>query len=253
MPASEVMYDSVTTLDIPPSAKLILAYIDGKYKNWDAVKARFPNANVIAVSTVTLGSIFALVFDCERGDGNANQAAAWCKLQIARHVRPTVYCSRIGSPGYGWPDVQKALTAVNIPLTAVDFGIADYTGKPHLVPGSAFTQYANPPASGGDYDVSLTNGIWPNAPEASAVLNKPAAAIVPTKSGKGYWIVAQDGGVFDYGDAQFHGSLPGNNVTPAAPIVDMAVNADESGYWLLGSDGGVFAFGNVLFYGAANK
>lgn len=252
MPASQVMYDSVTTLDIPANAELILAYIDGKYKNLAAVTARFPHATVIPVTTSIAGALQAVVYDCERGDGNAQTAATWAANKIKIRQRPTTYCSRIGSPGYGWPDVKAALTAIGIPTNAVDYGIADYTSKPHLLVGSAFTQYANPPSSGGDYDVSLTNGVWPNVPPPS-VLNKPAAQMVATKSGKGYWIVAADGGVFDYGDASFHGSLPGLGVTPNAPIVSMTITADEGGYWLLGADGGVFCFGNALFYGAANK
>lgn len=252
MPPSEVMYDSVTTLDIPPTAKLILAYIDGKFNNFAAVKARFPNAIVIPTTTSSAGSLAAQVYDCEKGDGNAVQCAAWCSRKIAAKSRPTSYSSRIGTPGYGWLDVQHALTAEGIPLNAVDYGVADYTGTPHLLVGSAFTQYANPPKSGGDYDVSLTNGVWPNVPTPS-MLNKPASEMVATKSGKGYWIVAEDGGVFDYGDAPFHGSLPGLGVTPNAPIVSITPTADEGGYWLLGADGGVFCFGNAPFYGAANK
>lgn len=252
MPASQIMYDSVTTLDIPPSAKLILAYIDGKYRNLAAVQGRFPQAKVIPVTTTVTGTLAARVYDCERGDGNSAQAANWARWKIAVGQRPTIYCSRIGTPGYGFPDVQRALTALHIPLNAVDYGIADYTGHPHLIVNSAFTQYANPPSSGGNYDISLTNGVWPNAPEVS-VLNKPAAQILATKSGKGYWIVAQDGGVFDYGDAPFHGSIPGLGITPAAPIVSMTPTLDEGGYWLLGADGGVFCFGNAPFLGAANK
>jgi hypothetical protein len=38
-----------------------------------------------------------------------------------------------------------------------------------------------------------------------------------TPSGKGYWLVASDGGVFTFGDATFHGST--GNITLNKPIV----------------------------------
>lgn len=249
---NETMYDSVNTLALPPSATLILAYLDGKYKNLDAVKARFPNARVVATTTTAAGSLWATVYDCERGDGNAQQAAAWARYKVILRQRPTIYCSRIGEPGYGWPWVVQELNAQGVSLNDVDFGIADYTNVPHLVPGSAFTQYANPPGSGGDYDISLTNGVWPQE-DPNMATNPPRCAIRPTPTGKGYWIFAADGGVFSYGDAQFKGSLPGVGIKPAQPIVDAYPTPTGAGYWMLGADGGVFTFGDAPFLGAANS
>ena len=40
----------------------------------------------------------------------------------------------------------------------------------------------------------------------SIKLNKPIVGIVGTNTGKGYWFVASDGGIFSYGDAVFFGS-----------------------------------------------
>jgi hypothetical protein len=36
--------------------------------------------------------------------------------------------------------------------------------------------------------------------------------VVATSTGKGYWMVGSDGGVFAFGDAGFVGSLPGIGV-----------------------------------------
>jgi hypothetical protein len=74
-----------------------------------------------------------------------------------------------------------------------------------------------------------------------------AVNIARTKSGKGYWICAADGGVFTYGDAQFYGSMGGKKLN--APVVGMAAAADGKGYALVASDGGVFAFGSVVYKG----
>lgn len=76
-----------------------------------------------------------------------------------------------------------------------------------------------------------------------------AADVVSTSTGRGYWQVASDGGVFSYGDAQFHGSLPGLDIK-VSDIIGMARTPDDGGYWLVGSDGGVFAFGDAAFYGS---
>jgi hypothetical protein len=41
-----------------------------------------------------------------------------------------------------------------------------------------------------------------------------------TPDGKGYWLVATDGGIFAYGDAAFHGST--GNINLNKPVVGMA-------------------------------
>ena len=78
-------------------------------------------------------------------------------------------------------------------------------------------------------------------------LNKPIVAMVATPDGRGYWLVASDGGVFPYGDAAFYGSTGGMSLKN--PIVTMAPTPDGRGYWLVASDGGVFSFGDASFYG----
>jgi hypothetical protein len=69
-----------------------------------------------------------------------------------------------------------------------------------------------------------------------------------TPDGKGYWLVASDGGIFDYGDAAFYGSTGGIHLN--RPVVAMAATPDGGGYWLVASDGGVFTYGDAAFYGS---
>ena len=67
-------------------------------------------------------------------------------------------------------------------------------------------------------------------------------------SGRGYWEVAADGGIFSFGDAGFDGSM---GATPLnRPIVGMAATPDGRGYWLVASDGGIFSFGDAGFDGS---
>jgi len=70
----------------------------------------------------------------------------------------------------------------------------------------------------------------------------------PPASSQGIVLGALDGGVFNYGTTQFHGSMGGQLLN--APVVGIAETPDGAGYWLVSSDGGVFAFGTARFYGS---
>ena len=63
----------------------------------------------------------------------------------------------------------------------------------------------------------------------------------------GYLLTARDGGVFTFGDAEFHGSMGGHHLD--APVVGIARDATGHGYWLVARDGGVFTFGAAPFLG----
>ena len=71
---------------------------------------------------------------------------------------------------------------------------------------------------------------------AGTTLNAPINHIVSTPDGKGYWLVAADGGTFAFGDAGFYGSMGGRHLN--APVVNIAPTPDGGGYWLVASDGG---------------
>ena len=66
-------------------------------------------------------------------------------------------------------------------------------------------------------------------------------------TGRGYWTVASDGGVFGFGGAAFHGSTGNMRLNQA--MVGMAATPSGRGYWLVASDGGVFSFGDAAFHG----
>ena len=82
---------------------------------------------------------------------------------------------------------------------------------------------------------------------ANGVSAAPIVGAAATASGRGYWLVARDGGVFTYGDAAFLGSLGGKGVND---IVGIATDPAGTGYWLVGADGGVFSFGTAAFGGS---
>jgi ribosomal protein L24E len=79
-------------------------------------------------------------------------------------------------------------------------------------------------------------------------LTRPIVGMASSPSGRGYWLVASDGGVFTFGDTRFFGST--GNVHLDEPIVGMAPTQTGQGYWLVASDGGIFTFGDAKFFGS---
>jgi hypothetical protein len=76
----------------------------------------------------------------------------------------------------------------------------------------------------------------------------PVVGMASTPGGGGYWLVASDGGVFSFGNAEFYGSAAPLRLN--RPIVGMAATPDAKGYWLVAADGGIFTYGDATFYGS---
>ena len=157
---------------------------------------------------------------------------------------------------------DSASCTSRIPITATQAIVANYSGNSELA------------SSSGSMDQNVRHGYWllgadggvfsfgdaqfygslPQigyAPAGSGrphELNAPLVGISSTLDGKGYWLVASDGGVFTFGDAQFYGSTGAIHLNK--PVVAMAVTPDGKGYWLVASDGGVFAFGDARYHGS---
>ncbi|HWG74121.1 MAG TPA: putative Ig domain-containing protein [Acidimicrobiales bacterium] len=100
------------------------------------------------------------------------------------------------------------------------------------------------PGTGGDYPLVFT------ATGAGSPATQDFTLTVDevTPSTGGYTLVASDGGVFNFGDAGFFGSMGAKHLN--RPVVGIASTPDGAGYWLVASDGGVFNFGDAGFYGS---
>jgi hypothetical protein len=74
-------------------------------------------------------------------------------------------------------------------------------------------------------------------------LNRPIVAMAATPNAGGYWLVASDGGIFNFGDAGYYGSTGATVLI--LPVVGMAATRDGKGYVLVAVDGGTFPFGDA--------
>ncbi len=83
----------------------------------------------------------------------------------------------------------------------------------------------------------------------NSALNAPLVGIAATPSGRGYWLLGQDGGIFSYGSARFYGSTGARHLNQ--PVVGIAPTATGRGYLLVASDGGIFTFGDARYHGSA--
>ena len=88
--------------------------------------------------------------------------------------------------------------------------------------------------------VSLTVALLPTTTSGSAGTGS-----------RGYWLVASDGGIFAFGQAQFYGST--GSIHLNAPIVGMASTPTGNGYWMVASDGGIFSYGDAQFFGSTGS
>jgi hypothetical protein len=121
-------------------------------------------------------------------------------------------------------------------VTAVALAAVGAVGAPAL-----------PAAAAGNDDMVWAFGTaaFHGSPDRLA-LAAPVVAMAQTPDGGGYWLLADDGGVFAY-RAPFHGSVSGFPLR--LPAVAMASTPGGRGYWVVTEDGGVFPFGNAVSHG----
>jgi Cu/Zn superoxide dismutase len=132
-------------------------------------------------------------------------------------------------------------------VTMADLFDADGTA---VIVHAGRDNFANIP---GNYQSSDPNAVVPG-PDAMTLAtgdagNRALCGVVtagPVAPPGGYSLVATDGGIFTYGDAEFRGGRGGQPL--ARPIVGMAPTG--GGYYLVASDGGIFAYGDAPFLGS---
>jgi hypothetical protein len=130
------------------------------------------------------------------------------------------------------------------------YGAAPSVGSPTLAAPCALERTA----TGGGFWAVTTSGVVQGRGDGGALgsapprLNAPIVDIARTADGRGYWLLGQDGGIFTFGTAVFHGST--GDMRLNQPVVGMTPTRSGNGYWLVARDGGIFTFGDAAFHGS---
>jgi hypothetical protein len=178
--------------------------------------------------------------------------------------------------GGAYFDVEVSAVTTFTTLEVLFCGIPSSSVLTWWNPAEDAWQDLSPPATSSDgcLQVTLTDTTTPSIAElAGTIFGATSASGTPppveatpvthpgpitvtrsSSAAQGYWAFGADGGVFAFGRARFHGSLPEllgpQAETLTAPIVAAAVPPGGGGYWMAGADGGVFAFGDAPFLGS---
>jgi peptidoglycan hydrolase-like protein with peptidoglycan-binding domain len=113
---------------------------------------------------------------------------------------------------------------------------------------ASVVQSASPAAAANAHDqevYAFGSATWRGSTNNMALV-RPIVAMATTADGKGYWMVAEDGGIFSF-NAPFFGALAGWPL--AQPVVGMTATPSGGGYWIVTADGSVFPFGDAKSYG----
>ncbi|KJF15476.1 fibronectin type III domain protein [Acidithrix ferrooxidans] len=137
-------------------------------------------------------------------------------------------------------------TTTNVCLSS-DISITTTCSVTGLTNGDSYTFSVSAINSSGAGTASLLSASVTPEPPSGLLSSNPSPSISPSIT-KGYWLVAADGGVFSFGDANFYGSMGGRTLNK--PVVGITSTPDGKGYWLVAADGGVFSFGDANFYGS---
>ena len=120
--------------------------------------------------------------------------------------------------------LQRPVVGISPPKTTV------VTGSTHPTAASSLSVM---PAS---MARSRASGCIPPGRDFPNSLNAPIVGMVPSADGGGYFMVASDGGVFAFGDANFEGSCPGIGGCAGTAVAVMP-DASGNGYWLVTKPG----------------
>jgi nucleoid-associated protein YgaU len=146
------MYDSVTVADLPDTAAMVAGYVDGHYKNIDAIRRRFPHAVVVGIAT-RASTNDGIVLDVEPGDATAQEAVGWVVRRRHAGHDPSVYCA-----ASEWNAVRAAFHVAGV--AEPHYWIAQWDGNPQIPAGAIAKQYRNA-KPGEHYDVSSVHAYWP--------------------------------------------------------------------------------------------
>jgi hypothetical protein len=248
-PASPQTYGTAVTLKasvIPDAAPGAVQFEVGSTAIGGPVAVSGGTASV-TTSTLPVGSDpLSAVFTptADSGYGGSTGTSSFTVNPIS--TTTTLSVTPASPQTYGTAVTLKASVSPSAAPGSVQFevGSTDIGGPIAVSDGTASVTTSSLPA-GTD---SLSAVFAPSAGSGYGGSTGTTSFTVTGRSGKGYWEVAADGGIFAYGTAPFYGSMGGQPLNQ--PIVGIAATVDGKGYWEVAADGGIFAFGDARFYGS---
>ena len=177
-----IIYDSTNPQDIPTSAEAVAGYVDGIYAWPDSGWLRFPNS--VKLSIAVSASSQADALDVETGDATPSQAPGWVKAQIARGIKPWIYCNRSNRSA-----VEVACQSAGIGPTQMALWVATLDGTQSVAAGFypvAAVQYANSTLAGGHYDLSITTAYGDTSGSLTGGLDLATADDIMAKLDKSF-------------------------------------------------------------------
>jgi alpha-tubulin suppressor-like RCC1 family protein len=181
-------------------------------------------------------------------------AAGTCSLAAVQNGSNQFNPASPISTNYQIAQAPLTLTANNARssigvIPAFSYSLSGFVnGDTQAVVGGAASCYTTATAASrpGSYPISCSAGSLSAA--NYFVANLVGATLTLTAPPLGYHLVASDGGIFSFGNAQFYGSTGAIHLNQ--PIVGIADTPGGTGYWMVASDGGIFSFGSTQFYGS---
>ena len=157
---------------------------------------------------------------------------------------PPVVAGAAQSPNSAWVVYANGFVGA--------IGQARYETPGTLALPTEAVSLSSDPAGNGYWIVGRNGDIYPSPglPNYGNAPGRTIVALLPTKDGRGYWLVASSGLVLAFGDAKAQGE-------PAAalpsPVVAGAESAGPDGYWLVTAAGVVYSFGSAHGYGSSTS
>jgi len=210
------------------------------------------NAGTAAVTTSSLPvgtDALSAVFTPSTGSGyTGSTGTATFTVEPLTATSTTLDASPTSPQVVGTPVTLTATVTAGAPGT-VQFEVGSTPlGSPVPVSGGTASLTTSSLPAGTD---TLGAVFTPTPGSGYAGSTGTTTFTVDGRSGKGYWLVAADGGIFAFGNAGFYGSTGGLALNK--PIVGMAATPDAKGYWLVASDGGIFSGGDAGYFGSTGS
>ena len=128
----------------------VAGYIDGNFRTYHALVARFPHAKHLAIA-VFASTNDGHCLDVETGDATPAQAPGWVRKRHAAGIkRPIIYANESTMPA-----VEAALRNDGIKRDEYMLWVAAYNGREEVPAGFDAHQWKNVEVPGSNYDQSI--------------------------------------------------------------------------------------------------